>query len=88
MGAMNPTNEALVRRFYDEVWNGGNVDVAEEIFARDYVRHDLRPTRARPGRRRHGRDRGRLPRCVPGPQDGRRSDPFGRRSRCGTMDQP
>jgi len=49
MGAMNPTNEALVRRFYDEVWSGGNVDVAEEIFAQDYVRHDLRPTRAAPG---------------------------------------
>ena len=49
MGAMNPTNEALVRRFYDEVWNEGNVDVAEELFAPDYVRHDLRPTRAAPG---------------------------------------
>jgi predicted ester cyclase len=46
---MNPTNEALVRRFYDEVWNEGNVEIAEEIFAPDYVRHDLRPTRAGSG---------------------------------------
>jgi hypothetical protein len=45
----NPTNEALVRRFYQEVWNEGNVEIAEEIFAADYVRHDLRPTRAAPG---------------------------------------
>jgi hypothetical protein len=24
----NPTNEALVRRFYQEVWNEGNVEIA------------------------------------------------------------
>jgi steroid delta-isomerase-like uncharacterized protein len=44
-----PKNEALVRPFYEEVWNGGNVEVAEELFAPDYFRHDLRPTRAAPG---------------------------------------
>jgi predicted SnoaL-like aldol condensation-catalyzing enzyme len=42
-------NKALVRRFYDEVWNGGHVDVALEVFADDYIRHDLRPTKAAPG---------------------------------------
>jgi steroid delta-isomerase-like uncharacterized protein len=42
-------NKALVRRFYEEVWNQGNVDVTEEIFSDDYVRHDLRPSRAEPG---------------------------------------
>lgn len=42
-------NKALVRRFYDEVWNKGNVDVAYEVFADDYVRHDLRPTDPVPG---------------------------------------
>ena len=42
-------NKALVRRFYDEVWNLGNVEVALEIFADDYIRHDLRPTKAPPG---------------------------------------
>ena len=36
-------NKALVRRFYEEVWNKGNLDAAEAIFAEDYVRHDLRP---------------------------------------------
>jgi steroid delta-isomerase-like uncharacterized protein len=39
----------LVRRFYEEVWRRGNVDVADEVFARDYVRHDLRATQAAPG---------------------------------------
>ena len=42
-------NKATVRRFYEEVWGKGNVDVADEIFAQEYVRHDLRPTEALPG---------------------------------------
>ena len=42
-------NKALIRRFYDEVWDRGNTDFAYEVFAEDYVRHDLRPTAALPG---------------------------------------
>jgi steroid delta-isomerase-like uncharacterized protein len=42
-------NKRLVRRFYEEVWNLGNTDFAHEVFAEDYVRHDLRPTEALPG---------------------------------------
>lgn len=42
-------NRSLVLRFYEQVWNQGNVNVAGEIFADDYVRHDLRPTQALPG---------------------------------------
>jgi len=42
-------NKDVVLRFYDEVWNRGNVDVAMEVFAERYVRHDLRPTKAAPG---------------------------------------
>jgi steroid delta-isomerase-like uncharacterized protein len=42
-------NKELVRRFYEEVWRKGNVDVADDVFARDYVRHDLRATEAEPG---------------------------------------
>lgn len=42
-------NKALVRRFYEEVWDRGNVEFAHEVFADDYVRHDLRSTQARPG---------------------------------------
>jgi steroid delta-isomerase-like uncharacterized protein len=42
-------NKALVERFYDQVWNAGNVHVAAEVFAEDYVRHDLRPSEALPG---------------------------------------
>jgi steroid delta-isomerase-like uncharacterized protein len=42
-------NKALVARFYDQVWDKGNVAVAQEVFADDYVRHDLRPSQALPG---------------------------------------
>lgn len=46
---MDWDNKAIVQRFYEEVWNRGNTDVALEIFTDDYVRHDLRPTQALPG---------------------------------------
>jgi steroid delta-isomerase-like uncharacterized protein len=42
-------NKELWRRFYEEVWDRGNTDFAYEVFADDYVRHDLRPTQAAPG---------------------------------------
>ena len=42
-------NKALVRRFYEEVWNRGNLGVADEVFAAGYVRQDLRPTAVPPG---------------------------------------
>jgi steroid delta-isomerase-like uncharacterized protein len=42
-------NRQLVKRFYEEVWSRGNVGFAEEVFADDYVRHDLRPTQAPAG---------------------------------------
>jgi steroid delta-isomerase-like uncharacterized protein len=42
-------NKALVRRFYEEVWASGNASFAAEVFSEDYVRHDLRPTKALPG---------------------------------------
>jgi len=42
-------NKALIRRFYEEVWGKGNLDVADEVFASDYVRHDLRAGVAAPG---------------------------------------
>jgi len=47
---MDPeANKQLVRRFYEEVWALGNASFASEVFAEDYVRHDLRPTQAAPG---------------------------------------
>ncbi len=39
-------NKSLVSRFYQEVWAKGNLDFANDVFAVDYVRHDLRPTAA------------------------------------------
>lgn len=42
-------NKRVVLRFYEEVWDRGNLEVADDVFALDYVRHDLRPTEAGPG---------------------------------------
>jgi predicted ester cyclase len=42
-------NKALIRSFYEEVWNKGNVEFAHQVFAENYVRHDLRPSQAEPG---------------------------------------
>jgi steroid delta-isomerase-like uncharacterized protein len=42
-------NKALIRRFYEEGWHQGKLDVIDDVFAEDYVRHDLRPTHAPPG---------------------------------------
>jgi predicted SnoaL-like aldol condensation-catalyzing enzyme len=42
-------NKELVRRFYEEVWDRGNVEFAHEVFADDYQRYDLRPTSALAG---------------------------------------
>jgi steroid delta-isomerase-like uncharacterized protein len=33
-------NKTLIERFYSEVWNKGHFAVADEVFAKDYVRHD------------------------------------------------
>lgn len=46
---MSEENKALVRRFYEGVWNKGNLDATYDIFADDYVRHDLRSGNAPPG---------------------------------------
>jgi len=42
-------NKRLVQRFYEEVWARGNLDFAGQVFADDYLRHDLRPSQAAPG---------------------------------------
>jgi steroid delta-isomerase-like uncharacterized protein len=43
------SNKQVVTRFYDELWNRGNLDAADELVAPDYVRHDLRPGETPPG---------------------------------------
>lgn len=35
-------NKAIVRRFYEELWNERRVEIAEEIIAADCVTHQLR----------------------------------------------
>ena len=30
---------AVLRRVVDEIWNGGNIDLADELFSSDYVNH-------------------------------------------------
>ena len=33
------SNVALVRRVIDEIWNAGNIDLADELFAPTYINH-------------------------------------------------
>jgi steroid delta-isomerase-like uncharacterized protein len=40
MSVSAEANKALVRRSFEEVFNQGNLDAVEEIFAPDYVLHD------------------------------------------------
>jgi steroid delta-isomerase-like uncharacterized protein len=42
-------NKQVVRRFYEELWNRGNLAAADELVAPAYVRHDLRAGDAPPG---------------------------------------
>jgi steroid delta-isomerase-like uncharacterized protein len=37
---MSEENKALVRRFIEEVWNKGNLDVIDELVAENHVDHD------------------------------------------------
>ena len=34
-------NKALVRRFFDEVWNNRNLDALDELYSQDFVLHAL-----------------------------------------------
>jgi len=45
----NEENKAMDRRFYEEVWNGGNLAVVDEFVAANYVDHDPQPTGALEG---------------------------------------
>ncbi len=37
---MSAENKALVRRLFEEIWNKGNLSVADQIFATNYAHHD------------------------------------------------
>ncbi len=39
-------NKALVRRLFDEVWNGGRLELLEELIAAGYVEHSPAPDQA------------------------------------------
>ena len=63
-------HKRLIEGFYEEVWAQGNVAFAQEVFADDYVRHDLRPTEATRRRRRTGAGRRTVPPRLPRPAAG------------------
>jgi steroid delta-isomerase-like uncharacterized protein len=37
--AMSEENKALARRYLEEIWDKGNVDLIDELFTTDFVRH-------------------------------------------------
>jgi predicted ester cyclase len=40
---MSAENKVVLRRFYEEFWNGGNPDAADELLHPDYVDHQPVP---------------------------------------------
>ena len=36
---MSEENKALVRRYFEEIWDKGNLDLIDELFTTDFVRH-------------------------------------------------
>lgn len=38
-------NKQIARRFVEEVWNGGDIAVADDLLAPDFVNHDADPSR-------------------------------------------
>lgn len=43
---MTTDNKALIRRLFDEVWNGGKVDRLDRLIGADYVEHNPAPGQA------------------------------------------
>lgn len=41
-------NKQIVRRFVEEVWNAGKLEVADEVLAPDYIEHPSTPDESRP----------------------------------------
>src|ERR671938_339272 len=37
--AMSEENKALVRRYFEEIWDVGNLDLIDELFTTNFVRH-------------------------------------------------
>jgi steroid delta-isomerase-like uncharacterized protein len=37
---MSESNKTVIRRLFEEVWNKGNLPVADELFAQNYSHHD------------------------------------------------
>jgi predicted ester cyclase len=36
---MSEENKALVRRYFEEVWDKGNLEAIDELFTADFIRH-------------------------------------------------
>jgi hypothetical protein len=37
--SMSEENEALVRRYFEEIWDKGNLELIDELFTTNFVRH-------------------------------------------------
>ena len=36
---MSQENEALIRRYFEEIWDKGNLELIDQLFTTNFVRH-------------------------------------------------
>src|SRR5579885_1278113 len=48
LASQTERNKLLVRRFVEQMWNEGRLDVADEVLAEDYVEHPSSPADSEP----------------------------------------
>jgi len=64
---MSEQSKAIVRRLFEELWNKGNLSVADQLFSPNYAHHDPSTPDFGRGPESERKRATPLPHCLPGP---------------------